>query len=71
MHTSENQVSEPPKRDTRVYPEGFGLFRIFFGENEVPPLPNNFLKLQLEINFYFFLNTDRSAPKNKFITVIM
>ena len=27
MHKSENQVSEPPKSDTRVYSEGFYLFR--------------------------------------------
>ena len=33
----ENKVSEPPKPNTRVYSEGFFLFRKKNWENEVPP----------------------------------
>ena len=63
MHKSENQVSEPPKPDTRVYFEGFCLFRKKIGENKVLPLLNHFLKIQWEIHFFDFLNADRNAPK--------
>ena len=52
IQKSENQFSESPNPDTRVYSEGFCLFR--FGENEVPPLPNPFF-FKVENPFFTFL----------------
>ena len=54
MHKSRNQVSEPPKPNTRVYFDGFCLFRQKIGENKVLPLLNHLLKLQFEIHFLTF-----------------
>ena len=44
----------------------FGFFRKKFRRKNCPPHPNHFLKIQWEIHFFTFLNTDQNAPKRKF-----
>ena len=45
----------------------FGFFRnFFFCKKMPPPRPNHHFKIQWEIHFLSFLNTDRNAPKKKF-----
>ena len=37
-----------------------------FAKNKTLPRPNHFLKIQWEIHFFTFLNTDRNGPKQNF-----
>ena len=59
MQKIKNQVFEAPKPDTRVNSEEFFSFRKKIGDNEVPPLPNHFLKMVGNPFLNFFILTEK------------
>ena len=64
MHKSANKDLEPLKPETRVYSEGFCLLEKIICENEVPPLPNHFLKYSGKSIFNFFKYKPKRSKKN-------
>ena len=53
MNKSENQFSEPLIPDTMVYSKVLPFQKKKFGDNEVPPLPNNFFENTVGNPFFF------------------